>query len=310
MKIVQSFWSKPALAQPLTNQMLSRAGGGWRSPKHHYLAWVLSCMQLSTYYDAVELVTDEAGKRLLIDELQLPYTSVRVELDALNPYDASLWAIGKLWAYAVQTAPFLHVDSDVFIWGPFPEAVGQAPLLVQGIDSTDLTFYSLTLSVLADAGFWLPPEIRAAHRTGSFRSISAGVFGGTDLAFIHEYSRQAIAFADRNQDKLARINVPGIGPGMFNLIYEQLYGWCLAEAQHRRVTVLLPDYTSTDSCCRIADFQQVYEKKTTYIHLAGYKRKQDEAQCRVLENLVRHYYPAYYERVLELTGEQALLAVC
>ena len=118
MKIVQSFWSKPH-SDALINVWESRSHGGWLDDKYHYMSWALSSYQLRKYYDEVELVTDAAGKELLIDILNLPYTNVVVKLDEINDYDRDLWALGKVYTYSLQQSPFLHVDGDIFIWKPF-----------------------------------------------------------------------------------------------------------------------------------------------------------------------------------------------
>ncbi len=81
------------------------------------MSWTLSCLNLRKFYENVELVTDEVGYRYLIEKLKLPYSSVRVELDCINTYPSSLWAIGKLYTYGIQNEPFIHVDGDVYIWG-------------------------------------------------------------------------------------------------------------------------------------------------------------------------------------------------
>ncbi len=55
--------------------------GGWLSAEYHWLSWALSVLQLRRLYDEVKLVTDAAGKALLVDTLGLPYTIVRVVFD-------------------------------------------------------------------------------------------------------------------------------------------------------------------------------------------------------------------------------------
>src|SRR5215213_9355428 len=105
MKIVQSFWTKPFL-QAGEFLIDSRMNGGWLDRKYNYFSWALSCLQLRKYYSEVELVTDNLGKFILIDCMQLPYTKVVVRLNEIDHYDSSLWALGKIFAYSLQTTPF------------------------------------------------------------------------------------------------------------------------------------------------------------------------------------------------------------
>jgi len=79
-KIVQSYWSKPALDDAYL-QDDGRFKGGWLHEKYNYMSWALSCLKLRQHYDKVVLFTDDLGKKLLIDKLELPYTDVRLDLN-------------------------------------------------------------------------------------------------------------------------------------------------------------------------------------------------------------------------------------
>jgi hypothetical protein len=112
MRIIQSYWSKPFEE----DQKKGRPFGGWLHKRYHYMSWALSCLKLSQFHDHVELVTDTPGKKELIDQLGLPYTTVRSDLDSIHCYPTYVWVMGKFIAYEIQNKPFLHVDGDVFIW--------------------------------------------------------------------------------------------------------------------------------------------------------------------------------------------------
>jgi hypothetical protein len=82
MKIVQTLWTKPIFNND-SSDIRHRFNGGWLSWKYYYFAWALSCLRFREYYKEVELVTDNLGKKILVDGIGLPYTSVKVELDCL-----------------------------------------------------------------------------------------------------------------------------------------------------------------------------------------------------------------------------------
>src|ERR1700753_287037 len=124
MRVVQSLWSANQ-PDPF------RFKAGWFAPEYHLMAWALSCLQLRQFYDDVVLYTDSQGARVLIDQLQLPYTEVVCDLDKINSYHPELWAAGKIYTYRQQQAPFIHVDGDVFIWKAFDEALLNADLIAQ-----------------------------------------------------------------------------------------------------------------------------------------------------------------------------------
>jgi hypothetical protein len=99
---------------------------------HHLLSWVLSVCEAVRHYPDTCLVTDTEGARLLVDSLGLPFRHVDLRLDALHPAcDDEWWVLGKLTAYAAQTAPFIHLDNDVVLWNALPSAVTAAPVFAQ-----------------------------------------------------------------------------------------------------------------------------------------------------------------------------------
>jgi hypothetical protein len=78
MRAVWSFWSKPFAAH------MARA---WHEPKYYLLAWGLSLRLAREYYPETLLVTDTAGKGLLVDRLGLEFAEVSTELDRLRDVD-------------------------------------------------------------------------------------------------------------------------------------------------------------------------------------------------------------------------------
>ncbi len=85
MKIIQSYWSLPSESRD--KDVNGRSNGGFLDARFNYMSWALSCLCLKRFYKDVELVTDEKGKKMLIDTLKLPYTKVTVCLDDLNHYN-------------------------------------------------------------------------------------------------------------------------------------------------------------------------------------------------------------------------------
>jgi hypothetical protein len=111
MRAVWSFWSKPSQV---------RGNIGWYSDLHHLLAWGLSLRTARRHYPETVLITDRPGKELLVDQLGLPFVYVSTELDRLTDVDPGWWALGKLVAYSIQDQPFIHIDSDAFLWKALP----------------------------------------------------------------------------------------------------------------------------------------------------------------------------------------------
>lgn len=299
MKIIQSFWTKP-FAQSYTGDRDNRPDGGWLNQSYYFMSWVFSFWQLSKKYPVIELVTDRKGKELLVDLLELPYSKVHVKLDDLNEYPAELWALGKMYSYALQEEPFLHVDSDFFIWDRFPESAEQSPLVAQHKEF-GYQFYQELFTNVKNNFEYIPSSIT---RYASFYKIvnayNLGVTGGTDVSFFKEFSKQAFYFIDINIDKLHKIQA-----GLFNTFYEQVLFCSVAHEKNINVFTLL---NSEDECITVWEAQGLDRfvrapRKAYFIHLYGYC-KRDQRYCYVLENKVKKEYPRQHARIKKIFDER------
>ena len=192
MRAVWSLWSKP---------MDGAYGGGWPSLRDHLLSWVLSVQTCRRFFDSVHLVADSRAAALLVDQLRLAFDSVSLSLDQLETTDAELWALGKLWAYREQHAPFLHIDSDVYLWKPprGEPAAADAYSTYPEWREYGQSFYrcaSLKADVHRVSG-WLPEELDSYVPSGGMlRAENCAVVGGTRTDFIRYYAEQAIRTID------------------------------------------------------------------------------------------------------------------
>jgi hypothetical protein len=230
---------------------------------------------------------------MLIDTLKLPYSEVICEYDKLNDVHKDLWALPKILAYARQDAPFLHVDSDVFIWKKFGPEISDAGLIAQNKEiSTD--YYENMLRLLEQSLVYFPPELQAERkRTSSIYAYNAGILGGNDLEFFEDYTSKALDFIDKNTCIFPNINVFN-----FNIFYEQYLFHCLAEHQEKKVAVVFEGVIGDNRYTGLGDFAEVPHNKY-YLHLLGnYKR--NESVCEQMAARLRHDYPEYYYRIIAL----------
>ncbi len=292
MKIVQSLWSKPSRAKQVS-RITDVNSCGWPDKKYNYLSWVLSCLQLRQFYDEVELVTDQEGYELLINKLQLPYTHVKVELDKLNDYHPDLWALGKIYAYSIQEKPFIHTDSDVFIWRRFDANLEQAGLLCQSREEGKAygeMYSKLFFPIIQQFEYY--PEVldRSIAKSNEIKAINAGILGGHDIGFYSNYTRQVFEFVDRNSHRLDKIFVSS-----FNLIFEQFLFRALADEGELPIHYFHPNETMR---ALYFDYTGV-PSQTSYIHLSGTLKK-DKYLVDCLEYRVMTDYPDYYYRLMRL----------
>jgi hypothetical protein len=184
MRIVWSLWTRPLSV-------------GWRirsrQVKVDLLSWILSVGLAHRHYADTCLVTDTAGAALLVDGLGLEFAEVSLSLNALASHDPDWWALGKLYAYAEQPEPFLHIDGDVYLWEPLPEDLLAAPVIASHPEYPQLGRSCYRPDVLERdlraGGGYIPPELeRYLPIDGVLRAENCGIFGGNRLDFIRHYA--------------------------------------------------------------------------------------------------------------------------
>jgi hypothetical protein len=193
VRAVWSFWSEP---------FRRGEGSAWLSAYHAYLSWVLSVEAARRHYPDTALVTDDAGAELLLDRLGLKFAHVSLELNRLRGRDPEWWALGKLYAYRLQTGPFAHIDADAVLWKRLPAELEEAPVFAQSPETFDPdgdTYYPVR--AVESAVAWLPDAWRRYTAGPGARTASCcGILGGTRTDLIAEYADLGIRVVedDRN----------------------------------------------------------------------------------------------------------------
>lgn len=285
MLIVQTFWSKP-LTWSTINRSNSGLNGGWLTPMHFYMGWVLSFLSLSKIYKDITLVTDRFGKQLLIDQLQLDYTKTICCLDSINTYNKDLWAVPKLYSYSLQNEPFLHVDGDVFIWKPFFEKNHKTDVVVQNIEYDVAGCQELLHSIHKNFRY-IPASLKNIDSIRNINFVNAGVLGGYDINFLIAYAEEGMSFVSRNIHCLGLIDQV-----KFNLIFEQHLLYCMFTDQMKTITEILPKKAL--STCEF----HLLPKLNGYIHLGG-EYKRDTFNCSQVAFQLKLNFPEHYKIIIE-----------
>ena len=288
MRAVWSWWSKPY-----------DAGRGfcWRKPIHHLLAWGQSFRLVQAHYPETVLVTDGPGRALLVDKLGLPFTHVSTELDRLRDADPRLWALSKLVAYSLQDKPFVHLDSDVFLWRPLPARVTSAPVLAQHPETGDPDGPRVIDDAFARAGLSLPAEWRwsRSHSARTSREANCGILGGTNVGFIRHYAQLALDIVLNPRHSAAWAAIADTG--RLNWTVEQfLLSACLGfhrfdpESPYRGIHAqyLFPSVS--------AAFDPAESARLGFTHLLGPAAKQDGQITARLEDRIRREDAKFYQR--------------
>jgi hypothetical protein len=288
MRIVQSLWSKPFnIAQS------GRFNGGWLSEKYNYISWTLSLLLLRKHYGEVNLVTDTNGYTFLIERLNLPYDSVSLSLDCLSDCPESMWAMGKIYTYAIQDKAFMHVDGDVFLWQPLDKSILKSDLFCQNLE-VDASVYNSAFDLLETNGFVLTTDL--LKRTDEIAACNAGVIGGINRTIWKELYDDVLLFLQNNEARIrsvADVNV-------LNIILEQVLVFKIA-AKHGIKPAVVFDSDVIRSELDILVPASI-EKATfgmQYNHLLGISKK-DPFKLRIMERMLQLNYPKYYYRILDL----------
>lgn len=292
MKIVQSLWTKPLLHSKKVPPE-EKLAGGWPNRKYHYYSIVLSCLQLKRYYTLIELVTDTFGKEI-IDRLGLDYTTVTVDLDALENYEPRLWALGKVYAYHRQDEQFLHVDNDVFIWKPFDEELCKSDLIAQNRELRTPD-YTTTLVHICKNFPYVPSYLKAFELLPFIPCVNAGILGGTRLDFYKDYTAEVFKFVDRNHQYILE-NIEWANSASLSVIFEQVIYYAMAKFYGIGINYLFPEVDSTPP-----GIGYLHEKNDHkgFVHSISLYKKQRMVYSLV-ESKLKELYPDYYEKINEL----------
>ena len=287
---VWSFWTKPFAAY--YHKM-------WLSEQHHLLSWVLSVETARKHYPRTSLVTDDAGARLLVDELGLEFDYVSTELNALDNHDAGFWALGKLYAYRLQTEPFVHIDNDAFIWKPLPFQLTSAPVFAQNPElfGSESTYFPerLECALSQEGSLWLPAEWVWYRAAGvKQRGECCGILGGQNVEFINHYARQAIRLIEHpdNQAGWANLNLT-----RQNTLVEQYMLSACIEFHGVEIKYLFPSVWDA--------FDPAHTRQTGFTHLVVDSKRHPEIAARV-EQRIKRDYPEHYRRCRKYVTPKAL----
>lgn len=283
MKIIQTLWINET-----NNSYENKAG--WYAPEYHWMAWALSCLQLRQFYDGVELVTNEKGKKILIDSLQLPYT--KVTIIQFSELTNTFWSLAKVEAYQLQNEPFLHVDGDVFIWQAFDNEILERELVAQNSEHW-FSGYEFILTKTKSENIILPSFVK---NHDNLESYNLGVVGGNKIDLFQQYRVDIFEFVKKNQKFLHDL-VQNYNHSFVNMFIEQFMFTQLAISKQIPISTIFPEKVIDPDYPEITNFYNVPRFKK-FVHLMGKSKSLPEI-CKSLSKILRRYYPEYYYRIIE-----------
>jgi len=294
---VWSFWTKPFVAERASS---------WYHELHHWLAWGLSVYSARQHYPQTRLVTDDEGARILIDELQLPFTHVSTALNGIARENPDWWALGKIEAYRRQEAAFVHIDTDVFLWKRLAIGLEQADIFAQNPEPIipGASCYrpeELECAVWWPRRGWLPREWLWYRSSASLRAQCCGIFGGRRVDFIQHYADTAKRLVADRRNRALRIRQGKTGQML--LLEQYLLSACL---EYHRVRKRSP-FCGIEIRYLFENWEDVFRRERAteagFTHLAA-GAKSNLRVAGHLERRVREDLPGHYERCIKYVRDR------
>lgn len=281
MHAVWSLWSKPM-----------RSGHErWKSRRHHLLSWVTSFNAARQHYPDTSLVTDNEGAELLVVRLGLPFGEIYTTLNELGGEHPRLWALGKLLAYSIQERPFVHLDSDVYLWQRLPSRLEESRVFAQNEERNSHMWCYAPERIEQSIGHVPMPWRRFRERGKLDWAPCCGILGGTDTKLLREYAESALEWVRiAGSEEWARVEAT-TEPCVH---LEQYYLAGFAEFHNARMSFLFEQSENP--------FDVDVARRRGFTHLMAGAKRSDRILAR-LEARVKRDWPEYYERVNAICPE-------
>lgn len=265
MKAVFSFWNTSG------NALIKATN--WANPKFHLYSWTLAVNQAAKFFSEVELITDSESLPIF-KELNLPFTSIRTDLDELNKYPKSFWSLGKIKAYQLQEKPFVHIDNDFIMFMKPSEQFLNAQIGFQNTEDGDWfeNSYRGQFTNLSDNGKGLPESWGLVNEAFNF-----GIYSCNNMAYNKKYCEEAFQLVDNNKDLILSTG----HPGLYCVIFEQYIG-----ATTAKLLNIEPSFLSKE--CNHSDIE-----RQGLIHIWG--AKHDNTWYNNIEKIVKNEYPKQFD---------------
>jgi hypothetical protein len=216
----------------------------------------LAAHYLKLNYGEVHLITDSIGAGELKD---IGWSSVSLDLDDLDPdLGKWCWAAGKLAAFKIAAErgkPFFHADYDVFLPSGITPEMDHSGVFAQSPEDVVESNYELP-RVLP-----LIPNTGIMSECPSPFAANTGVFGGHNLAFIHQYATEILDLASHPDNDILKTRRIYGHYGGASMLFEQYGLACVAKKHGVTIDFIFSGWPSS---------AEVREKQ--YIHLMGGKR--------------------------------------
>ncbi|MFA5312524.1 MAG: glycosyltransferase family A protein [Methanomassiliicoccales archaeon] len=203
MKAIYSHWSKPSMSGFGQSYNL-----GFANMETFLWSYALSVELAKQQFNQVELVCDSIAKKIVIDQMGIPFTNVETTLDKLQNKNPAIWIYGKLEAYRHSKDPFIHIDNDLFIYKKFEEEFSY-PFFFWCLESnlSKSSLYNIGLKYVQKAPF-VPELLRDATLSDFGKAANVGIIMVNDMATFNEYLALVYEYLENESNIEYFLNTP------------------------------------------------------------------------------------------------------
>jgi hypothetical protein len=268
--------------------------GGFPLKRYFIYTWALSLLQLKKHFKQVHLITDDWGKRLLIDILQLPYETCSTQLNELESVPSKFWCVGKLYTFSNIKEPFMHFDGDLILGDYFNNCIIYQPLIAEFkyID-TDNSYISAMDELINNLSIFTNLPISFKNDLSNltiYEDYNMGIFGGNNYCFINDYAHNSINLIQKNLDfKPTEL----ISISFINCLIEQFCFYQTTKIQKIEVELCIKEPIESNK-----DYQNIslnnINMEFDFVHLHNHYKLN---YYKKPEAWLQRFYPAEYKRI-------------
>lgn len=246
---VQSYWTETSF---------------WKMTRGTAIIHTLSNALANVAFQKVNFVTDNKGAEIAT-ALGWRYHKISTKLHDLCPVNLRhIWAMGKLYAIALQTEPFCHLDNDVLLFKPLPPRILDAQMFAQ---SKDKHLYYGSRSMQQAIKACLLGRLQLPYNTS--------IIGGQNVQLLHLYGVRSFGACRRFEGS-------DIDGTTISMAVEQSWLGSFAHKKGIKIEELLPlNFTDEDA------------EKVGFSHLIGRSKHRPEIQARCEARLSKDFPDEY-----------------
>lgn len=252
---------------------------GFNSTKELAFFLSLSVEYAKKNFKTVELVTNTAGKKLLIGKYKIAFTNVSTALNGLEVHD-DLFAYAKLKTYSLQKEPFVHIDIDVILWEKIPANISKSKIFFQNKEPFTIQpgYKFLVEAIQGTTTAYFCREKKIQH------AYNCGVVGVNDLPLMQKWilAAEDLIFNPNNKHFWNRME----NKGQMNYLFEQYFIACILKGEKIEPEVLIKNFS----------YKNISNPEFKMTHFWG-DTKRKAVEINKIKARLKREYPTIYKRI-------------